>query len=384
MRIIPKLILPVLLSLLSLQCGDKDQASGPPPPMPVQVAKPVLQTVAPTETYTGRFSPIEEVDLQARVSGYLESVHFTEGQEITKGDLMFKIDPRVFDAALARAEARQKQSVARLGLAEGNLERAKRLVEKRAVSQEEFDNRDSEVAQAQADVMVAEADLQTAKLDRDFSEVYAPISGIAGSFQVTVGNFVSGGFSGGTILTTIVPHDPIYCNFEVDERRVLQFTRLFFEGDASGREGEQSNVEIAVSDSENFEFEGKINYTENQLDRSTATLQIRALVENPDKFLTPGLFARVKVAIGTPSEQLLVQDTALGFDQDKRFAWVLNDDNTVARTYVETGTLQNGLRVITSGIDADSKIAITGIQLLRPETVIAPQLVEMLAPESVQ
>ncbi len=161
--------------------------------MPVSVAHPVLKTIALTETYTGRFTPIEEVDLQARVSGYLESAHFTEGQKIEKGDLMFRIDPRIFDAALSRAEAGQKQAVARLGLAESNFATSQKLVKQSAVSREEFNTRESELAGANADLLAAEATLRTAKLDREFADVHAPITGIAGRFNVTVGNFVSGG-----------------------------------------------------------------------------------------------------------------------------------------------------------------------------------------------
>lgn len=374
-------LIPFALLLLT-QCDSENQAGAPPPPMPVQVSSPVKKTVAITETYTGRFTPVEEVDLQARVSGYLESVHFTEGQKVKKGELMFRIDPRVFDAAQARAEAVQKQAIARLGLAKSTLVRAKKLVKKSAVSQEEFDTRETEVLQAEADLLVAEAGLRTAKLDREFAEIEAPISGVAGRFNVTVGNFISGGSANATHLTTIVPHDPIYCNFEVDERRVLEFTRLFFEGDSGGREGKRSEVEIAVSDRDEFEFKGTIDFAENQLDRETATLQIRALVENDNEFLTPGLFARVRVPIGSPEERLLVRDAALGFDQDKRFAWVLAEGDTVERRFVETGALQNGMRVIISGVTADEKIAVSGIQLLRPGAPIAPISVPMIDAET--
>lgn len=373
-----KYLLPLALLALT-QCNSDKKEGGAPPPMPVMVANPVLKTVALTETYTGRFTPVEEVDLQARVSGYLESVHFTEGQQIEKGDLMFRIDPRVFDAALSRAEAGQKQAVARLGLAESNFATSEKLVKQSAVSQEEFNTRESELAQAQADVLAAEANLRTAKLDREFADIQAPISGVAGRFNVTVGNFISGGSAAATLLTTIVPHDPIYCNFEVDERRVLQFTRLFFEGEASGRDGKQSEVEIAVSDRDEFEFKGTINFAENQLDRQTATLQIRALVKNENKFLTPGLFARVRVPVGEPVERLLVKDAALGFDQDKRFAWIMKTDNTVEKRYVETGPLDGDLRIITSGLEKGELIAISGIQLLRPGMPFAPNTVPMIA-----
>lgn len=367
-----KPFIPLLTALLLTQCKSKQDAAGAPPPMPVEVASPEKKTIALRETYTGRFSPVEEVKLQARVSGYLESVHFKEGQKINKGDLMFRIDPRVFDAAQTRAEAVQKQAIAKLDLAKSTLKRAENLVSQNAISKEEFDTRSSELAQAEADLLVAEADLRSAKLEREFADIHAPISGIAGSFNVTVGNFINGGGASSTPLTTIVPHHPIYCTFEVDERRVLQMTRMFINGESNGRGSNSTPVEIALSDRDEFEFKGVINFTENQLDSNTATLQMRALVENENELLTPGLFARVRVPVGSPEERLLVSDAALGFDQDKRFAWVLTSNNMVERRFVETGALDGDMRVITSGLNEDDKIAISGIQLLRPDMPIQP------------
>jgi len=362
----------ILTALLLTQCKSKQDAAGAPPAMPVEVASPEIKTIAMKETYTGRFTPVEEVELQARVSGYLESVHFKEGQKINKGDLMFRIDPRVFDAAQSRAEAVQKQAIAKLDLAKSTLKRAESLVSQNAISKEEFDTRKSELDQAEADLLVAEADLRSAKLEREFADIHAPISGIAGSFNVTVGNFINGGSSGATPLTTIVPYHPIYCHFEVDERRVLEMTRMILNGDSNGREGNQTQVEIALSDRDDFEFKGIINFTENQLDRSTATLRMRALVENENQLLTPGLFARVRVPIGYPEERLLVRDAALGFDQDKRFAWVLLPNNTLERRFVETGALEGNMRIIKSGLKPDEKIAVSAIQLLRPDMPIEP------------
>ena len=266
----------------------------------------------------------------------------------------------------------QKQAQAKLDLAKSTLIRAEKLVGQNAISKEEFDTRKSELAQAEADLLVAEADLKTANLEREFADIHAPISGIAGSFNVTVGNFINGGSAGATPLTTIVPHHPIYCHFEVDERRVLQMTRMFIDGKSEGRENLNTPVDIALSDRDDFEFKGVIQFTENQLDPNTATLQIRALVNNENELLTPGLFARVRVPIGQPEERLLVPDAALGFDQDKRFAWVLLPDNTLERRFVEIGTLDGDQRVITGGLKPDEKIAVSGLQLLRPNMPIQP------------
>jgi RND family efflux transporter MFP subunit len=374
-----KFLIPIPLLLLT-QCKPKSNAEGPMQAMPVQVATAETRTITLKETYTGRFTPIEEVVLQARVSGYLESVHFKEGQQINKGDLMFRIDPRVFQAAMARAEAVQQQASAKLELSKSTLKRAENLITQNAISKEEFDTRKSELAQAEADLQVAEADLKTAKLEREFADIHAPISGIAGRFNITVGNFIQGGSGNATLLTTIVPHHPIYCDFEIDERRVLQMTRASLNGEASPDQSVETPVEIALSDRKEFEFQGMLNFTENQLDRNTATLQMRALVQNEQGLITPGLFARVRVPINSPQERLLVRDAALGFDQDKRFAWVLTKDNMLERRFVEIGPLEGDMRIITGGLEKEEKIAVSGIQLLRANMPIQPIDVPMNPP----
>ena len=381
-----KTIIP-LLSLISL-CTLASCGSEKPPQqkqaMPVKVAKPITQMYEPTDIYTGRFVPVEEVDLRPRVSGVIDSLHFEEGKKVEKGDLMCRIDPRLFEATVAAANAGLAQAESKLTLAESSLKRAEKLIEKNAIAREEFDIRASEVTQAKADVLAAKATLRTAELDREFADVRAPISGIAGRKEVTPGNYVTGGSSAGTVLTKIIPHSPIHCYFEVDERRVLRFTRMYFKGDAEGREGDSPPVEIAVSDSDEFEFEGKIDFSENELTPGTATLQIRAIVENENEFLTPGLFARVRSPVGEPSEKLFVREASLGFDLSKRFAWLLKDDNTVERRYVETGDLKGELRVIESGLTADDKIAVSGIQMLRPGVPLDPSEIPMVEENSEQ
>ncbi|MEM6917119.1 MAG: efflux RND transporter periplasmic adaptor subunit [Verrucomicrobiota bacterium] len=366
------------MALSLVGCGGNDPSGGPPPgAFPVQVAQPLVKNITLTDIYTGRFVPVEEVELRARVSGYLESVHFEEGQKVKKGDLMFQIDPRPFDAMVSSAEAGVKQAEARLQLAEANRDRVMTLSESGAVSEEETDIRSSEVTQAQADLLAAEAQLTAASLDLEFAEVKAPISGIADRFEVTPGNFINGGTLGATMLTTIVPHDPIHCVFEVDERTILEFTRMFFADLAPGRDGEPIEAEISVSDSDEFEFSGKIDFSENQLDPETATVQLRVLVENDNEFLTPGLFAKIRLTVGQPFDATLVRDSALGFDQSKRFAWVLQEDGTVSRSFVEVGRLEGEFRIVESGLDAGAKVVVSGIQLLQDGMPVAPSEVPM-------
>jgi len=344
--------------------------------MPVSVAQPYMEEVALTDIYTGRFEAMEEVEIRARVSGYLESVHFEEGSEVKKGALMFQIDPRTFDAAVANADARVQQAEAAQQLAKVSLDRASGLVKDNAISRQEFDIRKSEAAQADADVLAAKAELRRVELDREFADIKAPISGIAGEYVVTPGNFISGGNASATLLTTIVPHNPVYCYFEADERQVLEFTRMYFEGKTGGR-GSEVKVQIALSDMDEFTFEGVINFADNKLDDSTATMRLRAKVDNKDEFITPGLFAKVKVPLGEPQEVLLVRDTALGFDQSKRYAWVVNEDNTVRRQYLEVGRLEGQMRIVHSGLSKDDRIAVSGSQLLQEGAPVSPTEVPM-------
>ncbi len=368
-------ILPVVTVIGLAACGGDRQSSNQsgPQALPIQVAQPEVREVKLTQVYTGRFVPVEEVELRGRVSGYVESVHFEEGQKVTEGDLMFQIDPRPFDAALDAATAEVQQAQARLELARSNQKRAEKLLNSNAISGEEADIRRSETLQAQADLAAAQAAERKAELQREYADVRAPISGIASEYFVTPGNFITGGTPGSTMLTTIVPHDPIHAEFEVDERQVLAFTRQFFEGKRGGREGKRPQVEVAVSDRDEFEFQGIIDFADNQLDRSTATNRLRALVKNENEFLTPGLFARVRISIGDPFQATLVPDAALGFDQDKRFAWVVGPENKVSRRFVEVGELQGAQRIIESGLAPDDIIAISNIQLLREGTAVDPQ-----------
>lgn len=377
--------IPLLCALALLtavpSCRESQPAAAAEQLLPVAVATPIRDRYQPMDHFTGQFRPYEQAVIRARVSGYLEKVHFEEGDYIEAGDLMFEIDAAPFDAILAAADARVGQQEAARNLAQDRFDRFTEA--SGAVSKLELETRKSELAQAEADLLAARAEAEAAQLNVKYTRIHAPISGIAGHAAVTRKNFITGGSASGTLLTTIVPHDPIYCYFETDERRVLKFTRMAVANAVPGRESEtRMEVEIGVSDRDDFPFRGVLTRPENQLDDGTATLQLRALVRNPDDFLTPGLFARIRIKSGPEQEVLLVRDSALGFDQSKRYLWVVDENDIVQRRTVETGDRVGMMRIIRSGISDRDRIAISNVQLLRPGTPVLPTAGEMALPSA--
>lgn len=370
------LITSTIAALSLASCNDEKtaQQGGPEQgPMPTPVATPVEKEIDLTETFTGRFAASEMVEVRSRVSGYIKEIHFTEGQFIQEGQPMFSIDPSIYDAELAMSKANVSQIETAIKLADTNLNRAKELVAKKALSTQELDIRQSEYDQAQANLRSAQAQVEQAELNRGYADIAAPISGVASRHLVTRGNYISGGNGSSPVLTTVIPQNPIYIFFEVNEKQAISFAKLY-----SGKNVKDTEVQIALSNDKEFSYSGKLNYIDNQLDRATGTLQLRATVNNDDGALTPGLFAKVKVPLGNKSKYTLVQESVLGFEQNKRYLWVLQPDQTLAKRYVETGPLLDDLRVITSGIELTDKVAIGRIQFVRPQTPVQPIPAEML------
>lgn len=364
-----KLLLAGCFAALLVACKSQPETQDPEEqPFPVQVSTPQLETLALTKTYTGRFAAVSRVEVRARVSGYIESIDFTEGSYVEKGDPLFKIDPDLFEAELKAAQAGLEEAAARQSLAERNAERADDLIQKRIISREDFDSRKAEVRRAAANRKLAEARLEQARLNRSYAEITAPISGMVGRRQITEGNYIAGGSPAAPVLTTIVPYDPIYCEFEIDERQVGVFSELYLQ---EGAEKEQE-VEIALSDEEAFDTKGVIVFGDNELNPSTATLRIRALVQNEGRKIAPGLFARVRVPMSREKEFLTLPETALGFEQARRFVWVVTPENTVTRRYLEVGDKVGDRRIILGGIEPSERIAVSGTQLLRPNLPVEP------------
>ncbi len=361
----------LLLSVLTTACGPGKQPPAPSPPK-VTVQTPEVQEILEWDEYTGRLTAVDLVEVRARVSGFLESVHFEEGEDVAKGALLFVIDPRPFAAEAAARSAELDEAEAKVELAELNRNRAKGLVASKAIAQEEFDTRVNAYRQAVAAKETARAELEIAELQLEFTKVTAPISGIIGQKLVTEGNLITGGAEGSTLLTTIVPHDPIYAYFNVDERAVLKYVRLAMEGKLPARGEEGSPVEMGLADSKGFPFKGKLDFVDNRLDEATATLRARAIFENDDRFLTPGLFARVRVPAGPKHEAVLIQDKAIVSDQRAKLVWVVQEDDTVEARTVQLGPMHEGLRIVRSGLSGEDRVVVSGLQLLRPGSKVSP------------
>jgi RND family efflux transporter MFP subunit len=381
----PLLAIPALLGLLAvgLPLGCAPEATAPPPPS-VEVAHPVVREIVEWDEYSGRLQAVERVEVRARVSGYIESVPFLDGQIVEPGDLLFVIDPRPYRAALARAEADLSSAIARRALAGSDARRAQQLLENGVISRERYDTQATGLRTADAEVQAAKAAVEQARLDLEFTHVRSPIRGRVARDLVTVGNLVTGGSSDSTLLTTIVSLDPIYVYFDADERAVLKYERLAERGERPSSRDVPNPVLLALADEDGFPHLGHMDFVDNQLDPRTGTMRARAIFPNPDHQLTPGLFARVRLLGSGRYRALLLPDEALGTDQSDRVVLVVDAEGRVASRKVETGPLIEGLRVIRSGITAEDLVVIRGVQSVRPGSVVEARATEIPAPERFQ
>jgi RND family efflux transporter MFP subunit len=358
--------------------SDATGSQAPKPPE-VTVSQPVTQKITEWDEYTGRFDAVEEVEVQARVSGYLTKVNFTDGQEVKEGDLLFVIDPRPFERALEQAKAELNQAKVRVSNASLDVERGRPLLKSDYISKKTFDDRENIVREAQAAVKVAEARVKTAELDLSFSRITAPISGRISRTRVTPGNFVSGGKtdSSATVLTTIVTQDPIYIYFDVSENNALKYTRLT-EATGKGVPGMLgAAVGVALPDEQGFPHAGKLDFLDNRLDQGTGTLRARAVIPNKEALFSPGMFARLRLQGSPEYTAVMLPDEAIGTDQANRFVYVLGPDDVPHRRIVELGPLINGLRVIRKGLGAEDWVVIRGQQRVRPDQKIMPKRIPL-------
>ena len=365
----------ILLASALSACGQNQPSGGAPPPPTVTVAKPVQRGVIDHDEYVGRFVAVDSVEVRARVSGYLEKVHFRDGQMLKAGDLLFTIDKRPFQNALAQARANLTQAKANLAFAEADLERAKQLTLDRTMTQQTFDQRTQAFRSAQASVAANEAAVRQTELDLEFTGLRAPIAGRIGDRRVTPGNLVAGGsVPTTTLLATIVSLDPIRFEFTFDEASYLRYERFSHSGkEVTGREI-GVNVELKLLDEKDFVHRGHLDFVDNVIDKSSGTIRGRAVFANPDAVLTPGMFGRIRVP-GSPEYQaLLVPDSAIGTEQVRKFVLVIGAENKAIPQYVTLGPLvDNKLRVIKDGIKADDRVIVNGLMRVRPGVTVTPQ-----------
>jgi len=370
----------VAVSLAALSLNRRDEKPPAAPPLQAVTVAPVPeQEISDWDEFTGRLEAVDQVEIRPRVSGYIQRVAFTEGREVRKGEVLFEIDPRPYQAELARAEAELERAKSAAALAASDVQRAQTLVKAQAISREEYDSRTSAEAQGGAGVKAAEAAVQTARLNLDWTRVRSPINGRVSNALVTSGNLVQPG-PPATLLTTVVSLDPMYVYFDSDEQTYLRY---------AGRARHGSNwrtaklpVYLGLANEDGFPHEGQLDFVDNQIDPNTGTIRTRAVFSNTSRTLTPGLFARVKLVGEHKRKALLVRDAAIGTDQDRKFVLVVGQGDTLAYRPVVPGRLVDGLRIIDSGLQPGEHVVVNGLMRVRPGMKVAPQLAEMTAADS--
>lgn len=362
---------------LSFASCSKPAAPAPASQATVTVARPIAKTLTEWDDFTGRLAPVADVEVRARVSGYLASTHFEEGVEVKEGDLLFTVDPRRYEADLAKATAELARAQAAAELANLDEARASKLVVSRAISQEEADLKFKSRTQAEASVQAAQAAVDAAKLEVEFTRVTAPIAGRIGRKLVTEGNLIVGGSNGATLLTTIVALDPIYCYFDVDERSALRYRELARQGKRDSALSKKIPVHMALADQTGFPHEGKIDFVDNIISSSTGSIRVRGVFPNTDRLMAPGFFARVRIPGTGEYEAMLVRDTAIGSDQGKAFVYVVGEDGKAVARSVVPGPLEDGLRVVREGLTANDRVVINGLMAVRNGVVVQADEVPM-------
>lgn len=412
--------------ILLAGCGQKATQQRPTGAVKVTVASPLEKPIVEWDEYTGRLTAIESVEVRARVSGYLETTHFEEGKIVRQGDLLAIIDPRPFEAELNAAKARLQEAQARLSaslallrqsnaekadsdaqltLADRRLDRARRLRQTNAISQEELDVRVSEQLQAAAAIEAADAKIETSKagiatsaaaietaranleaadLNLQYTRIRAPIGGRISRRYVTEGNLISGGTNQATLLTSIVSITPIHVYFDVNEQEFLKYVRLDRAGKRGSSRDTKNPVFVALMDEEGFPHTGQMDFVDNRVDPNTGTMRGRAILANEDGLLTPGLFVKVRLPGSGRYDAVMVPDSAIGSDQSEKFVYVVGNGNSVERRTVALGPISHGLRIVRTGLDGSELIVVRGLQSVYPgvtieatKATIEPELSEL-------
>lgn len=348
--------------------GDPAAAGGPPP---VTVAAAIVREVQEVDEFAGRIEATQQVEVRARVNGYLQSIHFKPGTEVKAGDLLFVIDPKPLQARLAEAEAAAANTQAQLDLAKIELERQKQMLPDRATSKREYDAAASLVATLSAARRANQAAVDAVKVDLGYTRITSPIDGRVGKDERTVGNLVQGDAPDSPLLTSVVALDPIYATFEADEGAFLKYI--------GAARGKSLKVEVGLANEQGTPHAAELAFIDNQLDPASGTVRMRALLPNPDRLFTPGLYARVRLSdSSTPRRAVMVADRAIGTDQSKRFVLVLDDQNLAQYREVKLGRVYDGLRVIEQGLNEGEVIVVNGLQRVRPGSPVTPTRADML------
>lgn len=370
----------------SLQgCGERRNADSARKrkAVAVTVAKPVTRKIVEWDEHTGRFSAVESVEVRARVSGYIQSIHFREGAMVNKGDLLFVIDPRPFEAALEQAEGEERRAEAQQHLAITKMERKRALLQEKAVSQEDFDERMTEARQAAGQLQAAKGAVAAARLNLKFTQVRSPVKGRIGRILVTVGNLITGGAGNATLLTRIVSLDPIYFLFDVDERTYQKYVRLVRRDKGGTFRATLRPVYAKLATEETFGHKGRLDFVDSLIDPNTGTILMRAVFPNPKMFIAPGMFGRLKVPSSKEHEVVMIPGIAVTRDQSVEFVYAVDKNNVVERRDIKLGPTACGLRIVRKGLNGEETIITEGIQSVRPGVTVEPTL-ETISPDSSQ
>lgn len=363
-----------LAALALSACGKKEDAAAAAPPggggAPVTVAPAETKAVTESQEFPARLEAVEKVDIRSRVSGYIEAVHFVQGSDVRKGDLLVTIDPRPNEAKVKKAQADLAALNTRIDLARIELARAEKLLASQATSQREYDEKAAQVKDLEASLQAVQATLDAAKLDLSFTRIVAPINGRVGKAEITAGNYVQTEGPESPLLTTIVSANPIYVSFEIDER---VFVKFGLKSRAGGRNG-RLPVEVGLLGEEGFPHKALLDYVDNRVDPSTGSVRMRAVLDNRDGALTPGLYARVRLSDPAGANaSVVVPDRAIGTDQDRRFVYVVGADKKAEYRPVRVGPSTNGDRVVFDGLKAGEMVIVNGLLRVRPGQPVAAE-----------
>jgi len=362
-RIVPLASLILIANMLA-GCDSKPAANSAPAPA-VTVSRPLQKSITEWDEYTGRFTPLETVEIRARVSGFIDSVHFQEGQIVKKDDLLFVIDQRPYQIAVEQAKADIERAQAKLDIATQDVNRATPLLQSQTLTEREFDTRKSIQRDASGQLAAANAALKQAQLNLEWTEVRAPIAGRISDKRVDAGNLISGGQTGATLLSVIVSIDPIHFVFDGSEADFLHYLRLAAAGTRPSSRDAPNPVAVRLADETEYTHLGRMDFVDNAINPKTGTIRGRAIFDNKDGFLTPGFFGRLRLFGGT-HDALLIPDSAIASDQANKIVFTVAEDGTVGTKRVELGPIIDGLRVVRSGLAPTDRIVIDGLPRARP------------------